>query len=1233
MNLNDFVVLPHNKAKSVKLNARNLQELQMETVTLGQESKDMEEKLQQLKESMSKEKEERGHSGRFRWKSGQCGSLNSNATSTKMNKENRLQKLSAGKVKIRVLKDEPLTAPPQPPPPPPPIAVGLRTTRRNRLKGKSCGQCEVKTAELMCAECTEDYCVGCFAKFHQKGALKLHRMIPIQADLQTHVSTRDVVSCFQKQISPSSPPALNPSPNSKPSPSHTFTSNGITKRGNQSPENGTEAVAKPMPLHPDPSQVFLLNYGGEKNVEMIEEGLKRKDQREFPTCLLRGEYDEEESARSFQEALSQWRGERTDGTGEAMTEDAMWTPVRPDRISNTCSLVQCNTRTLQQIAGMVCGEANVGDNFEVICHISVSAMATQTDLASDRGAEGQGRRRRGGEDRVPVTLEFTKNSLTYMDRLLLKKHRRTPIEMYHPSLATVGTDLNSLTKTNNEEETESSLTAQEEDFRRYCASLFAVPVSRGRIEPQITTPESCLIIEVLDEGHRDIDGDFVAEQRTDKNRMVPSVQQVLSKGKTLVPQTAFTSAGSSRVRRLSPSSTQSYQQSRAPAQPKAAQKSHLTKPQTQAEHSRKSSSSKSKPSVCPTAETPRTSKTSIKTPTPTSQKPNCSPTVHKSKPDHGSPRLLSSPSLPHSQTEIPKSSHGISFQPDAFPLASARPPIPEEYPSPSSSISFSLGCTFTVSPSGSTETTLLPKVYQSTPLQKASDSSPLPEQCQSPKLFPEPISSLKLSQPPPSNLESPRQSQYSFCDPESLLSDDQLQLPLSHVSYSPNPIPKSLEQSPPLKTLSCSSLLKESPPGAYSKHRSTPANEDAPVFMSSTPISGDHESSLSPQDTQCIPSLPLHLLNVIKSSHLTVKMEEEEELSIEDSGDEMSSDSLGLAPDEEDSSDEEAEMCGCLTRGRSGEEEQRNTAIPHLEESFVPTNAERKKALQMDEQEQLSEPSMEDTGTGRTANPPHRCEMLSPAPGVMHKQSAGSGSEQFCDLDGFSPLGLDMNSGHSDTPEHTHCDSLHTRQTFPYDSDPTGSEGYEPSSSLSICTEEHLVFEMMKDTHTQPTGIQIHSTKPTRRGEISENELGTSGSGSHLPGKSTPTLSRVPAACCLPRPTLGSDVGPAFRPLSGAAQEIMEICSVDQMGCEDPDLDTETTAHTVHELEQELKLMAKGADIHIETGKQASEFGAGNSGSQEQHGNHHFTRGRVSEEQRDEEAAAQRDQQSVLLLP
>lgn len=78
----------------------------------------------------------------------------------------------------------------------------------------------------------------------------------------------------------------------------------------------------------------------------------------------------------------------------------------------------------------------------------------------------------------------------------------------------------------------------------------------------------------------------------------------------------------------------------------------------------------------------------------------------------------------------------------------------------------------------------------------------------------------------------------------------------------------------------------------------------------------------------------------------------------EDSGDEMSGDSLDLVPHEEDSSDEEAQVHGRSTRGRSREEEQDNPAMSHLEDSFVPADAEREKDLQTDEQEQLSEPSM-----------------------------------------------------------------------------------------------------------------------------------------------------------------------------------------------------------------------------------------------------------------------------------
>ncbi|XP_034460134.1 mucin-17 isoform X2 [Hippoglossus hippoglossus] len=1147
MNLNDFVVLHNSKAKSVKLNARNLQELQMETVTLSLESKDMEEKLQQLKQSMRKEKEERGHSGGFRWTSGQCGSSNNNVTnSAKKFKENRLQKLSAGKMKIRMLKTEPLTVQPQPPPLPP--TIGPRTIRKNRLTGTICGQCEVKTAGLSCVECTEHYCIGCFARFHQKGALKLHRMIPIQTELQTRVSTRDVVDYY-----PSTFPS--PGPCSKPGISHTPMSNAGTRQDEQSPEKGREAVTKPMQLQHDTSQVLVVNYTEEKN---FESGVKREDERGFPSSLLRGEYNEVESARSFQEAVRQWRGQTSDGAGEPISEEAMWIPDRP---------------------------------------VSVSATATQADLSPDREAEGQGRG--GGQGRVPLRVEFSDNSLTYMDRLLLKKQRRTPIEMYDPLSA-----LDLKPQANTEEE--SSLTAQEEDFRCYCASLFAVPVSGGETRAQITAPEPCLVIEFLDETDRDMNG-VSAEQRTSSKSKDHLFDQVPNKGKTLVPQTAVTGGGSSRVSRSSLSPSRPSSQSKAPTQPQAAQRLHPSEPQTsEADHSNKPLPSKSMPTAYFTAETPRTSQTSIQT--SKSQKPICSTTVPKSKAEHGSPPRLSS--LPHPEAKIPKSSRSpLSSPPDVFPLATTRSPFPNQPLSPSPSDTFMLGSTFTVSPSSSIESTLSPKVCHSTPLQQSSDSSLLPERQQPSTLFPESISSPKLFQSPPNNLESLEKSQHSLSDPESLLSDNQFQLP---QSSRPSPQPKSLEPSQSqalpaplsatLKAPLSLSLFNETPPDANSRRTSTPTYGDAPVLMSPCSFSGNHESTLSQRDTQCIPTLSSQSLNVIQNHPFALKLDEEEELSV-DSGDEMSSDSLGPAPHNEGSSDEETQMHGRLTRGRSREEERGNSVTSHLGDSFVPTDADIEKDLQTDEPEHLSEPYM-----------------------VMHNWSAGSGSEQSCDLERFSPLSVDLSSSLSNTPERTSCDALRTCQTPSHDSDPKGSESCGPSSRLSTNTERQLVSRMMEDSNTQPTGIQICSSTTSRRGEISAYELGTSAS--NWSNKSTPTLSHPTTSTPSPLrppvfPSFSQSRGPVVRPLSQAAQEIMDICRLDQTGCEDPDLDTDTTAHALHGLEQDLK----------ETGTEASLFAAVNSGRQSQQGNHRLTRDRVSDEQREAEEAAKRDQQSVLLLP
>ncbi|XP_011481150.2 zinc finger B-box domain-containing protein 1 isoform X3 [Oryzias latipes] len=340
-----------------------MQKLKLTVESLENDSKEMEERLQQLKEHMSKEKEERGLSRGFKWASGQHIPFNSNYPANKKKNENVIYKSQqqTGKVRIRVLKRESFTDLLQPPPP---RSVGQLTVRRNRVKETICGPCEVKTAGL----------------------------------------------------------------------------------------------------------VLMVSDEEEKDMEVIETAVRRQ-----PSCLLDGNFSEEESARYFQEALKQWRRERRDGKVQPM--DA--------------------TLTLQ------------------------SAMATQVDLLPDRKAE----KRRGGEEETPtVSVQFTQNKLTYMDRLLLKKHRRTPTENPTP-LLNDETKLKLLPDEDPEEDAVCTFTAEEEDLHIYFASLFAPPDSSSRTKPQIVAPEPCFVIQILDETNIDTTRECVQEQKTD-NRMVSLVHQI-----------------------------------------------------------------------------------------------------------------------------------------------------------------------------------------------------------------------------------------------------------------------------------------------------------------------------------------------------------------------------------------------------------------------------------------------------------------------------------------------------------------------------------------------------------------------------------------------------------------------------------------------------------------------------------------------------------------------------------
>ncbi|XP_052313663.1 uncharacterized protein zbbx isoform X2 [Oncorhynchus keta] len=1083
MNLNDFVVIS-NKPKSVKLNARNLRELRMETVTLAQESKDMEDRLQQLRESMSREKEERERLGGFRWKSGQAGAVNNHCA--KRNKESGLQKLSAGKVKIRLLKDHPqpevcrvgekekATAV---------LSGGHVSSSKTRLRGKVCGQCEARAAGLTCAECGEDYCVGCFAKFHQKGALKLHRMIPIQTEIQTSVSTLDVVSHFQRQVQP------NPKSDSQ------MAGRGGGARG---PERRTQAAPAVTHTHnAQGSQVLVVNPFGEEEEEFDE--LEDEEEKEMQTTsLLGGQYDEEESALSFQEALRQWRGERRDG-GER--GDAIWRPFQ--------------ART-----------------------VSVEVMGTQSDL-SDSGAE-----------RGPVKVEFTQHSLSYMDRLLIKRHRRKPMEAYQPVSSLVSVQ-SSPTHT---------LTAEDVELRRYCASLFAVSSCGGSAEPE-PSPGSCLSIEELDETVRD--RGFVTEQKADDNTKQEEVNAIggpnlshnalsqgamlsgspvtwsprpplVSKvGTTQIPQPDHTSV-------RSPRSTTASPQPRGPKTPGSTTKTPAKSTRTDCSYNLHQSTLDPS-SLSPSPSTPNPELLSAGPPfslspsTPNPELLSAGPPFSLSPSTPNPERLSAGP--PSSLSPSPPSLHSLrppsSLSPSPPSLHSLRPPSSL---SPSPPSLHSLRSTFTLSPSSllEPESPPLPKGLQASRFispkhlpDRLSPPKPLSLKSQSSPSPPEPLSSaLPYSQSPRKRLSSRSQNTKSPSDPLSPVS------PGSPASYRspPKPLSTMSTPSPPdaLSSRKVSIPSQEEPLSTQSAMSSHPS-PSLSLMSDPPPHSSDTLTNYSSQQTPRVLSG-----SGIRKSHSPSLFPR---MPATDVDTESSSDSPGLMPCEEDSSDEEMKMDGCLEEWGGSAEHRCST---FLSPTLLP----------------------EGSPVFLTAlDPEPETGELVPEPSMALRavaQREPSEARSFCGLEGFLIL-MDLGSPQpSPRPTHSHPDTQDSVHTLT-----TGADSWMPCSSLRGCAEEHLVTTVMMNSLS-------HVATPTRRGA-------SSGQGLYTSGRSTPRRSSRPTSA-LSRPVSGTMSHPVSRPLSRAAKEILDICLVDQTGCEDPDLEQDIDTQALSSLVEEFRLMATDSE-------------------------------------------------------
>ncbi|XP_053567789.1 zinc finger B-box domain-containing protein 1 [Bombina bombina] len=384
---------------------RKVKELHIETIELEKQNQEMEQKLNQLRQSMSREKEERERSNGYYWKSGQVGHFGS------QNKEN-IGKISSGRIKLKVLKDQieetekrKVVA----------TSTKIPSAERTKIKGKTCGQCEMKTALLMCVECGEDYCPSCFAKIHQKGALKLHRTMPV------------------KWKSPTDKLDASYQPKKEQNFDESREKLGADKE-----------ISSNMVSTATFSSIQKQKINEQADFFVPTKPLVNNDQ-----SLLHGTFDEEESSKSFKDAVLEWRN-GYHGYQSKQSE------------SETDCTGNSETQTV------LTGATN---SFEV---------------------------------------EFKDNGLKYMERLMLKKHRRTPIDY--------------VTKTDNYRSSRTSvpefndtqaLTADEMEDHEYFVELFK---PKEDVRTEVIHEPALKIMELVEppEDHLEESRSFlVSEEETD----------------------------------------------------------------------------------------------------------------------------------------------------------------------------------------------------------------------------------------------------------------------------------------------------------------------------------------------------------------------------------------------------------------------------------------------------------------------------------------------------------------------------------------------------------------------------------------------------------------------------------------------------------------------------------------------------------------------------------------------
>ncbi|XP_063717971.1 uncharacterized protein LOC134845059 [Symsagittifera roscoffensis] len=267
---------------ALKTQGKTLRDTRKQTNKLEQESKNMEERLNDLKMLLNRDRMERStnaasananiwgsstassHSGTHRQPAaGVAGTAGSSgvmslASAPVSKSKSTQQKENMFPKRVKVLKDIPISEPPKGPDQ---IMAFAKMMDRKPLSGNyaqrsstennpMCPSCSKKHVTVICTECQDYFCSMCFAKGHLKGEAKKHKSIPYDEN-KVPENLRQSLDAYGDVSN--------------------FTKDGIKF---QNVEYSNESSSQKFPKN-EP-----------KNFEM---------------------YDEEASAASFQEALKEWR--------------------------------------------------------------------------------------------------------------------------------------------------------------------------------------------------------------------------------------------------------------------------------------------------------------------------------------------------------------------------------------------------------------------------------------------------------------------------------------------------------------------------------------------------------------------------------------------------------------------------------------------------------------------------------------------------------------------------------------------------------------------------------------------------------------------------------------------------------------------------------------------------------------------------------------------------------------